>query len=56
MDSNLEPIIEGNDRGEIMCQVLNCDRAKIILGFEPRTSLEDGLRKTIEYYKGVIDV
>ena len=31
-------------------RVLSCERAKKLLGFEAKTSLEDGIRKTIEWY------
>ena len=31
--------------------ILNCDKAKSDLGWEPKTSVEDGLRKTSEWYK-----
>ena len=27
-------------------------RAKAILGWEPKVGLDDGLRKTIDYFKG----
>jgi nucleoside-diphosphate-sugar epimerase len=30
---------------------LNVDRAKVQFGFEARTSLEDGLKSTIEWYR-----
>ena len=33
------------------CRILSMDRAKDIIGFYPKTSLENGLSKTIEWYK-----
>jgi nucleoside-diphosphate-sugar epimerase len=30
-------------------------RANFILNWYPQTSLEDGLRETIEYFRGVLD-
>jgi len=33
------------------CRILAMDRAKYLIGYYPKTSLEDGLRKTIEWYK-----
>jgi dTDP-glucose 4,6-dehydratase len=29
-------------------------RAKVLLGWEPRTDLEDGLRNTIEYFQKIL--
>ena len=31
--------------------ILDCSKAKLDLGWEPKTSVEDGLRKTCEWYK-----
>ena len=33
------------------CRILSMDRAKEVLGYYPRTSLESGIKKTIEWYK-----
>lgn len=30
------------------------DKAKIILGWQPETSLEEGIKKTIEWHKNII--
>jgi dTDP-glucose 4,6-dehydratase len=30
-------------------------KAKDILGFEPKYDLEDGLKKTVEWYRGVLN-
>ena len=33
------------------CRILSMDRAKKVLGYYKRTSLKEGLQKTIEWYK-----
>lgn len=38
-------------QGEISYQVLDSTRARVELGWEPKYRLEDGLRKTIEWYR-----
>lgn len=52
MGEKLEPII-GTAKGpvEIQHQVLNYERAKSVLGWQPKTTLEEGLTKTIEWYR-----
>ncbi len=44
-----ERIISGSD--EIHMQSMNCSRAKKYLGFSPATSLEDGIRETVKWWK-----
>lgn len=44
-----EQIIYGSD--EIHLQSMNCSRAKKYLGFSPATSLEDGIRETVKWWK-----
>jgi CDP-glucose 4,6-dehydratase len=46
----LDPVILNQAQGEIREQYLDCTRAKQVLGWAPRFSLEDGLRKTIDWY------
>lgn len=48
---NLEPKILGEAKNEIDQQYLSAERAKRLLGWEPRFSLEEGLKKTISWYK-----
>lgn len=50
---NLKPIIEGKGKlkGEISEQYLSNGKAKKILNWEPKTSLETGLEKTIKWYE-----
>ena len=35
---------------------LDCSLAKSMLNWEPQTSLDDGIKKTISWYKNTIDV
>jgi CDP-glucose 4,6-dehydratase len=51
MDANLEPIIQGENHGEIQAQYLDSTKANTILRWKPRFGLEEGLRKTINWYQ-----
>jgi len=43
-------VIKGNRPGEVVKFVADITRAKRILGFEPQTSIEEGMKKTISWY------
>ncbi|WP_067621460.1 NAD-dependent epimerase/dehydratase family protein [Alicyclobacillus acidiphilus] len=46
------PLIRASERvGDVRRSVLDCTRAKRELGWEPRTDLREGLRKTYEYFR-----
>lgn len=46
-------IVHGSLRdGDIYYSVANIQKAKEGLGWEPKTSLEEGLKKTVSYFKG----
>jgi CDP-glucose 4,6-dehydratase len=48
---DIEPQIRNCARGEIHSQYLSAAKARRVLGWEPRYSLEEGLRETIEWYR-----
>ena len=48
---SLPPIYERKRRGEINKSVLNCNRAKEILGWIPKVTLEEGITKTVQSLK-----
>lgn len=51
MNTSLEPIYTEPRKGDIMHSYLDNKKALEILRWEPKYSLEEGLRETIEYYK-----
>jgi CDP-glucose 4,6-dehydratase len=51
MDSELKPIILNQGSHEIRNQYLSAKKAREILGWEPKYNTEQGLIKTIEWYR-----
>lgn len=51
MDSDLKPDIRNKATNEIRNQYLNARKAREILGWKPLFTLEEGLRRTINWYK-----
>lgn len=51
MDSKLKPTILNQGSHEIKNQYLSAKKAKDILGWEPQYDVEQGLSKTIEWYR-----
>ncbi len=47
---DLQPSIENRVSDEVREQYLACDKARQMLGWQPRYSLEEGLRETIDWY------
>lgn len=54
MDSDLEPDIRNEASNEIRCQYLNAAKAREKLGWGPLFQMDQGLRKTIDWYRGFI--
>lgn len=53
MNTSLEPIYTEPRKGDIVHSYLDNKKALDVLGWKPEYSLEEGLKETIEYYKGV---
>lgn len=51
MDSDLEPDIRSEATNEIRQQYLSSAKAREMLGWQPLFTLDEGLRKTIEWYR-----
>ena len=51
MGSRLEPIIQNRVTNEIREQYLSADKARQALDWRPRFTLDEGLRRTIDWYK-----
>lgn len=54
MGSALDPEIRSDSNGEILHQRLNAEKARVKLGWSARYSMEEGLQRTIEWYKGFL--
>lgn len=52
--SHLEPVVLDEASGEIPCQVLDCSKARNVLGWQPRVGFKEGLVRTIEWYTGYL--
>lgn len=54
MDSRLEPDIRNEATDEIRSQYLSAKRARNVLGWKPLFTLEEGLERTIEWYRKLV--
>jgi len=48
---DLEPVILNEARHEILRQYLDCSKARRVLGWTPSHTMEEGMGKTIEWYR-----
>ncbi|MDP3372021.1 MAG: GDP-mannose 4,6-dehydratase [Candidatus Paracaedibacteraceae bacterium] len=51
LKSDLRPIINGENHGEIQEQYLNSTKAHTLLNWTPTYGLDEGLKKTVKWYK-----
>ncbi|MSR76351.1 MAG: NAD-dependent epimerase/dehydratase family protein [Candidatus Ryanbacteria bacterium] len=54
MGSNLEPIIANEAHNEIPHQYLSAKKAREMLGWSPRLGFDEGLRRTIDWYRNFL--
>jgi len=48
---DLEPRVLGTAKNEIKSQYLSAAKARVVLGWRPRYTLDEGLKETIEWYR-----
>jgi len=53
---NSTPIVKGEAENEIQDQYLNSAKAKHLLGWQARYSLDEGLRATMDWYKAYLEI
>jgi CDP-glucose 4,6-dehydratase len=51
----LEPVVLADAPNEILAQYLGSDKARRILNWTPRYSLEEGLQETLAWYREFLD-
>lgn len=54
MNSNLQPDVRGEASNEIRHQYLSAERARTVLGWSPMFDLDEGLRRTIQWYEAFL--
>ena len=54
MNSSLEPDIRNEARHEILAQSLSAERARKTLGWRPLFTLDEGLTRTVEWYRSYL--
>jgi CDP-glucose 4,6-dehydratase len=54
MNSSLEPDIRNDVRHEILAQSLSAERARKTLGWRPLFTLDEGLTRTVEWYRSYL--
>jgi nucleoside-diphosphate-sugar epimerase len=50
-NTTLKPRYEPTRAGDVKHSLASIDRARELIGFEPRVTLEDGIRRTVEWYR-----
>jgi CDP-glucose 4,6-dehydratase len=53
---DLTPVIQNAASNEIQEQFLACDKAREMLGWKPRFTLQEGLRETIDWYSSFLGI
>ena len=56
MKSDLQPDIQNEASGEILKQHLSAKKARAVLGWKPQYSLDEGLKRTISWYREFLEL
>jgi len=56
MGSDLEPEILNQATNEIKDQYLSAEKARVMLNWKPTFALEEGLKRTVEWYKTFLEI
>ena len=48
-----KPVFKPKRNGELFKSFLNISKAKKVLGWQPKVSMSEGLKNTVEYFKNV---
>jgi nucleoside-diphosphate-sugar epimerase len=51
IDSHVSPLYEEPRQGDVRHSLADIKRGKTILNYDPRVGIEEGLRRTVEYFK-----
>lgn len=51
LESDLKPVVQGQNHGEIQAQYLDSAKAFDLLNWKPKFGLDEGLKRTISWYK-----
>ena len=51
LDVDIKPVFESNRKGDVKHSLADISKARDILGFEAEVRFEQGLKKTVEWYK-----
>jgi CDP-glucose 4,6-dehydratase len=51
MGTNLEPVVQNQATNEIRHQYLSAEKARQMLGWKSLFDLEEGLRRTVQWYR-----
>ncbi|HUS35865.1 MAG TPA: GDP-mannose 4,6-dehydratase, partial [Verrucomicrobiae bacterium] len=54
MGTDLEPIVQNQATNEIRHQYLSAEKARTMLGWKPLFGLDEGLRKTVDWYRNFL--
>ncbi len=53
LGTSIEPIFESARAGDVRESLADIAAARVVLGYEPGIEFEDGLRRSIEYYRAI---